>query len=84
MEKANIVPVLKKESKNILKTNIITTTCLGKIFKKCIYKSLYSYLELNIILSKSQSRFRKGDSCISQLLAITHEIYSNFDSCPTL
>ena len=32
------------------------------------------------MLSKSQSGFRKGDSCISQLLAITHEIYSNFDA----
>ena len=36
------------------------------------------------MLSKSQSGFRKGDSCISQLLAITLEIYSNFDSCPAL
>ena len=36
------------------------------------------------MLYKSQSGFRKGDSCISQLLAITHEIYSNFDACPSL
>ena len=56
----------------------------GKNFEKCIYNSLYSYLESNNILSKSQSGFRKGDSCISQLLAITHEIYSNFDACPSL
>ena len=40
--------------------------------------SLYSYLESNDILSKYQSGFRKSDSCIS--LAITHEIYSSFDS----
>ena len=56
----------------------------GKIFEKCIYKYLYSYLETNNILSKSQSGFRKGDSCISQLLAITDEIYSTFDAFPSL
>ena len=51
----------------------------GNFFEKCIYNSL-SYLESNDILSKSQSGFRKGGSCISQLLAITHELYSNFDA----
>ena len=76
----------KKESKNILKNYrpISLLPVCGKIFEKCIYNSLYSYLESNDILSKFQSGFRKGDSCISQLLAITHEIYSNFDACPSL
>ena len=43
-------------------------------------------MQSNDVLLKSQSgfRFRKRDSCISQLLAITHEIYSNFDSIPSL
>ena len=55
-------------------------------FLKSVFITLftYSYLECNNILSKSQSGFRKGDSCISQLLAITHIIYSNFDACPSL
>ena len=57
---------------------------MEKFIEKCIYNTLYSYLESNDILSKSQSGFRKGDSCISQLLAITHEIYSNFDAYPSL
>ena len=56
----------------------------GNIFEKCIYNTLYSYLESNDILSKSESAFRNGDSCISQLLAITHEIYSDFDAYPSL
>ena len=83
---AIIVPVHKKESKNILNNYrpISLLPVCGKIFEKCIYNSLYSYLESNDILSKSQSGFRKGDSCISQLLAITHEIYSSFDACPSL
>ena len=85
-KRANVVPVHKKESKNILKNYrpISLLPVCGKIFEKCIYNTLYSYLESNDILSKSQSGFRKGDSCISQLLAITHEIYSNFDAYPSL
>ena len=31
------------------------------------------------MVSKNQSRFRPGDSCINQLLSITYEIYQSFD-----
>ena len=31
------------------------------------------------LLAPSQSGFKPGDSCINQLLSITHEIYSSFD-----
>ena len=85
MEKSKRRPCAQKESKNILKSYRLVSLLpiCGKYFEKCIYNSLYSYLESNHILSKSQSGFRKGDSCISQLLAITQEIYSNFDICPS-
>ena len=85
-KKANVIPVHKKESNNLM-TNYKPISLLpvcGKIFEKCIYNSLYGYLQSNDILSKSQSGFRKGNSCISQLLAITHEIYSNVDAVPSL
>ena len=36
------------------------------------------FIENNLI-SKNQSGFRPGDSCINQLLSITHEIYQSFD-----
>ena len=84
-KRANVVPVHKKGSKNIFKNYrpISLLPVCGKIFEKCIYNSLYSYLESNDIFSKSQSGFRKGGSCISQLMAITHEIYSSFDAFPS-
>ena len=65
-KRANVVPVYKKESKNMLKNYrpISLLPVFGKIFEKCIYNC--------------------GDSCISQLLAITLEIYSNFDAYPSL
>ena len=31
------------------------------------------------MISKNQSDFRPGDSCINQLLSITHKIYQSFD-----
>ena len=56
----------------------------SKIFEKCIYDKLYSYFETNNLFTNSQSGFRKGDSCISQLLAIVHDIYNNFDANPSI
>ena len=35
----------------------------------------------NDLISQNQSAFKLVDSCINQLLAITHEIYKSFDAC---
>ena len=40
---------------------------------------MYEFVtEINLI-SPNQSAFKPGDSCINQLLSITHEIYKSFD-----
>ena len=36
------------------------------------------------LLNSNQSGFRPGESCINQLLAITHEIFEVFDCNPPL
>ena len=56
----------------------------SKIYEKRIYVTLYNYFEGNDLFSKSQSGFPKGDSCVSQLLSITHEIFKGFDPNPSL
>ena len=38
---------------------------------------------LNNDLDSTQSGFRPGDSCIYQLISITHEIYKGFDANPS-
>ena len=83
-KKANVVPVHKKDSKILLKNYrpISLLSICGKIFEKCIYDTLYTYFESNSIFSPCQSGFRKEDSCVSQLLAKTHNIFSNFDANP--
>ena len=55
-----------------------------KIFEKIISNSLFKYLEDNKLLNCNQSSFRSGDSCVHQLLSITHEIYKSFDANPSL
>ena len=56
----------------------------SKIYEKCIYDTLSNYFEGNDLFSKSQSGFRKGDSCMSQLLSVTNEISKGFDANPSL
>ena len=80
-KKGNIVPVHKKESKNSIKNYrpISLLPIFSKIFERLIYNSLFQHLRENNLLVKSQSGFLPGDSCISQLLSITHEIYQSLD-----
>ena len=86
MEKGNIVPVHKKELKSLAKNYrpVSLLPICGKIFEKLIYNSLFEHLKVNNLLVKSQSGFLPGDSCISQLLCISHEIYKSFDCNPSL
>ena len=85
-KKANVTPIHKKQSKNIVKNYrpISLLPILGKVFEKVIYNNLFKHLQSNKLLSENQSGFRSGDSCVSQLIAITHEIYKSFDGDPSL
>ena len=56
----------------------------SKIFEKLFFNEFVKFLRTKILLSKHQSGFRPGDSCIYQLLAITHNIFSGFDCSLTL
>ena len=41
---------------------------------------MFIYFSANKLISKNQSGFQPGDSCINQLLSITHEIFTSFDN----
>ena len=68
----------------MLKNYLSLLPICGKIFKKLIFNALYSFLEEHKLLNPCQSGFNKNDSCINQLVSITHEIYSAFDCNPSL
>ena len=45
-----------------------------------MFNEMFNFLiENKLISSISSSGFKPGDSCINQLLSITHEIYKSFD-----
>ena len=44
-----------------------------------MYNNLFEYFIENDLISQNQSGFKPGDSCINQLISITHEIYQSFD-----
>ena len=56
----------------------------GKISEKIIFNKIYHFLLEERLLNPNQSGFRPSDSCINQLLAITHEIFETFDCNSTL
>ena len=73
-KKANVVPVHKKCDKQILKN--YRPVSLLPIVSKIVWQDVWISMENNLI-SKHQSGFRPGDSCINQLLPITTEIYQS-------
>ena len=41
---------------------------------------MFIYFSANKLISKKQSAFQPGDSCINQMLSITHEIFTSLDN----
>ena len=71
-KKGNVVQIHKKDDKQCLK-NYCPISLLP------ISNENFTFFIENSLISPNQSRFKPGDSCIDQLLAITHEIYKSFD-----
>ena len=76
-----VVSVFKKGDKQILKNYrpISLLPVCGKIFEKLIFNEMFKFLIENDLISPNQSGFKPEDSCINQLLSITHDIYKSFD-----
>ena len=51
----------------------------SKIFERLIYNELFTFFTDNNLNSPNQPGFRHGDSCVNQLITITHKIYKSFD-----
>ena len=81
---ANDVPVHKKSDKQLLKNyrpiSLLPICC--KVLERLLYNSIMFefFIQYNLI-TPNQSGFKTGDSCINQLISITHEIYKSFDVC---
>ena len=85
-KRSNIIPVHKKNDKQLVNNYrpISLLPIFGKILEKVIFDRIYGFLLEENLLNPNQSGFRPSDSCINQLLAITHEIFEAFDCNPSL
>ena len=80
-KKANLVPFYKKGDKQCLRNYrpVSLLPICGKIFEKLIFNEMFKFFNGNNLISPKQSGFQPGDSCINQLISITHEIYEVLD-----
>ena len=78
---ANVVPIHKRDDKQNVKNYRPVSPLLifVKIFERLICNEMYSFFIENDLISSNQSVFKQGDSCINQLLSITHDIYQSLD-----
>ena len=78
---ANITPIHKKGDKQLVKNYrpISLLPICAKLFEKIIFNSLYSYLDVNKLITKNQSGFRPGYSTTNQLLFLVNEIHEAFN-----
>ena len=85
-KKANIVPVYKKYDKKLIKNYrpVSLLPICSNIFERVIFNLLFKHLEDNNLVTSNQPGFQPGDSCVHQLLSITHKIYKGFDANPSL
>ena len=76
-KKSNVAPIHKKESKNLIKNYrlISLLPIFSKVFQSLVFKALFNFFLQKKLFTPCQSGFIPGDSCVSQLLSITHEIY---------
>ena len=75
-KKAHVVPVHKKGDKQCLQNYrpISLLPICTRIFERLIYNELFTFFTDSNLISPNQSGFRPGDSCVNQLIPITHEI----------
>ena len=80
-KKTSVVPVFKKGDKQCAKnySPVSLLPICSKIFERIVYYDTYNYLIDNNLISQSQSDFKRGDSCINQLISITHDILNSLD-----
>ena len=80
-KKASVVPIHKKDIKQILKNYRLVSLLpiCAKIFEIKIYIRIFEYLTENNLITENLCGFKPGDSSINQLLSIIHDIYKFLD-----
>ena len=80
-KKGNIVPIHKNGDKQTLKNyrSVSLLSVCGKTLERLMFNEMFKFFIVNELILSNQSGFKLGDSCVNQLVSITHEIYKSFD-----
>ena len=74
------MPIQKNGKKSIKNCRPVSLLPIcGEIVERFLYNEMFSFSIKNGLISQNQSGFKPGDSCIDQLLSVTHKIYKSFD-----
>ena len=68
----------KQELKNYRPISLLPVS--SKIFERLLYDSMFKFFTENNLISLNQSGFKPADSCVNQLLSITHQIFKSLDN----
>ena len=80
-KKLTLYPYIRKKTDSELWTIGLSLYSLfaAKFLSVSFITKCLPFFTENNLISPNQSGFRPGDSCVNQLLAITHDIYKSFD-----
>jgi len=75
-KEANVVPVYKGGSRNVASNYrpISLTSQLCKVFETIVRDQVMEFLETNVLIRNSQHGFRKGSSCLTNLLLFLDKV----------
>ena len=76
-------PPKRKQILNNYRPVSLLSIC-SKLFEEIIFDAIFQYLIENNLVNPNQSGFISDDSCINQLILVSHEIYASIDANPSL
>ena len=84
--KSNLVPVYQKDNEQNVNNygHAFLLPLCSKAFAKLVFVATFEYMVEKNILSRTRSGLEPNDSCINQLISITHSIFSAFYASPLL
>jgi len=79
---ANVTPIFKKGNRNAAENYrpVSLTSQVSRLFERIVRDSMVKFLEDNCLCGDSQHGFKKGRSCLSNLLVFFDKITGNLDS----
>lgn len=79
LEKYNLASIHKEDNKQLVNNyrSVSLLCACFKVFEKLIFDTIFEIMIGINLLSTTQSGFKSSNSCVTQLILITHSIFVN-------